>query len=116
MPFDPRMLAGPSLVVLGALHLFIAYRLWRVHPLNRVFRLGPYVTERGIKAVIETRLLLAILGLFFVVFGLAGIVFWFARRDVNDPVVSFLGSLGAGLGLWAAALATYSVLRLWRAG
>lgn len=102
------------MIVLGGLMLFLAIRMWLVHPLNRVFRLGPFVTPRGIEAVLRLRLTLLLLGAFLFVQGLTSAVFWWARRDVSDPVVQYLGSLGAGLGIWAAVLLTTAVLRLWR--
>lgn len=114
MTFDPRMITGPALVVMGALFLLMAWRLWRVHPLNRVFRLGPYVTEQGMKEVIRLRLTFASFGLFFLVQGATGIVFWYHSRDVNDPLVAFLGSLAAGLGVWAAYMAAVRLLWIWR--
>lgn len=111
MTLDPRMLSGPALITLGGMFLFLGWRLWRVHPLNRVLSLGPFVTERGMRAVIGMRLSFVAFGLFLSVQGMVSVIFWFARRDVNDPTVAFLGALAAGLGLWAAGMALWGLSR-----
>jgi len=112
---DPRILTGPCLVIIGCLMLFVAGRLYLVHPLNRVFRLGPFVTERGIKAVLNMRVLFLAFGLFFVTHGASSVTFWLvASRDLHNPYVAALGSLSAGFAIWAAVLAVIAAVRLWR--
>ena len=112
-PLDPRVITGPTMLALGLMALFIAGRLWLVHPVNRVFRLGPFVTERGMRALLNMRQLFLALGAFLTTQGLASVVFWFFReREVNDPLVQFLGALGAGMGLWTLALAGSALIRL----
>jgi hypothetical protein len=112
--FDPRFLAGPAMLVLGAGFCFLAMRLWLVRPLNRVFRLGPYVTEQGMRAVLNLRFTSFAFGAFLVVQGLSSVVFWWGEQEVYDPLVKLLGSLGAGMGLWAAGLMTRGLYRLYR--
>ena len=111
--FDPRFLAGPALIAMGGCHLFVAARLWFVHPLNRVFRLGPFVTEAGIRAVINMRMTLLSYGSSLTTYGLASCVFWFSDRGVFDPLVQFLGSLATGLLIWAAIMSLRFIARLW---
>lgn len=112
---DPRMIAGPALIVLGLLMLFVTQKLWLSHPLDRARRLGPFVTEAGLRAVVELRLTLVAFGLFLSMQGVASVVYWYFRREVDDPLVTFLGSCAAGLGVWAASLAVARGFRLWRA-
>lgn len=38
--------------VIGGSLLWLATVMWREHPINRVFRLGPYVTEKGLRALL----------------------------------------------------------------
>ncbi|WP_312487146.1 hypothetical protein [Sphingomonas sp.] len=73
--FDPRLLVGPVMLALGVSFLTLSIRLWMVRPLNRVFRLGPYVTERGMKAVLNLRFTSFAFGAFLSVQGLTAIVF-----------------------------------------
>lgn len=112
--FDARILAGPALLALGAGFLFLSLRLWMVRPLNRVFRLGPYVTEAGMRAVLRLRFTSFAFGSFLAVQGLANVIFWFGERHVYNPLVQLLGSLGAGLGVWAASLMGLGLWRLYR--
>ncbi len=114
MPFDPRFLTGPAMMLMGAVLLVFAVRMWRVHPVNRVLRLGPYVTEAGMIALLNMRMTLLSYATFLLVYGLASVVFWYARREVNDPLVQFLGSLGTGLGLWAAGNSLVAFWRVYR--
>lgn len=111
---DWRILGGPAMMVLGCCFLFFTYRLWVIHPVNRVFRLGPFVTERGMRAVLNLRLTLLSFGSCLVVYGLSSVVYWFFRQRVDDPLVQFLGSLGAGLAIWAAGMGVFSVVRFLR--
>lgn len=111
---DLRFLSGPAMLVLGVCFLILAARLWWVHPVNRVFRIGRYVTEEGIRAVVRLRVTFIAFGSFLTFYGLASVVFWFTERGVFDPLVQFLGSLGAGLGVWAAGMALLDLWRLWK--
>ncbi|HEX8418564.1 MAG TPA: hypothetical protein VF638_00970 [Sphingomonas sp.] len=95
--------------------LGIAYRLWAVHPLNRVFRLGPFITERGLKAVLGMRPLLLSLGLFLTTWGVAALLFWtVAGGDVDYPPLRFLGAFASVFGIWSSILSVKASVRLWR--
>lgn len=113
--FDLRFLTGPAMMVMGGFFLFVALRLWRVHPVNRVFRLGPYVTQEGMVALLNLRLTLFSYGAFLAVYGTASVVYWYLRRDVSDPLVQFLGSLGTGLAIWATINTARLFFRLYLA-
>ncbi|WP_203309753.1 hypothetical protein [Sphingomonas beigongshangi] len=112
--FDARLLVGPAMLALGLGFLVLSIRLWAVRPLNRVFRLGPFVTERGMKAVLNLRFTSFAFGAFFVVQGLTAITFWFGSQDIQNPLVQALGSLGAGLGVWAVVLMYRGLWRVWK--
>lgn len=113
--FDLRFLTGPAMLLMGGFLIFVAFRLWRVHPVNRVFRLGPYVTEAGMVALLNLRFAIMSYGLFLFAQGMASAVFWYVRRAVDDPLVQFMGSLSAGLGIWAAAITARLFLHLYGA-
>lgn len=110
--FDLRFLTGPAMLLMGGFLIFVAVRLWRVHPVNRVFRLGPYVTEAGMVALLGLRFTILSYGLFLSAHGLASCVYWYVRRAVHDPLVQFLGSLSAGLGIWAAVITVRLFLQI----
>ncbi len=110
---EPRLFTGPAFIVIGAFLLTIALRLWVVHPVNRVFRLGPYVTERGMVALLNGRTTFLCFGLLGIVSGLTRTIYWFVTPEVNAPGVRYLGSLETGLALWAAYLSVRTAVRLW---
>ena len=112
---EPRVLTGPAFFVLGLVFSWIVLRIWLVHPINRVFRLGPYVTERGIAAVLTMRPIFLAYALLGLTNGTTRMVYWFAVRSPNAPIIKFLGSLEAGLSVWAAFLTVKATIRLWRA-
>ncbi|HEX8412458.1 MAG TPA: hypothetical protein VF637_01030 [Sphingomicrobium sp.] len=111
--FDPRFLAGPAQLVVGLLLLGISYRLSWVHPVNRVFRLGPYVTPEGLEVLLRLRLTMFSFGCMLVSGAASRITYWFAARDVYNKWVVLFGSLEAGLAMWAASLAVVAGYRLW---
>ena len=111
---DTRFLTGPALILIGALLLTIALRLTLVHPINRVFRVGPFVTERGMKALLNMRIVFYAFGLLLVESGVFRCAYWYVYQDIHHPAVVFLGSLEAGLAVWSAGLAIMAAARLWR--
>lgn len=110
---DLRYATGPALIIVGAVLLTVAVRLWMVHPINRVFRIGPFVTERGMRAVLGLRTIFLAYGLLLVESGTFRCAYWYLYQDVDAPVVAFLGSLETGLAFWAAALSVRAAYRLW---
>lgn len=110
---EPRFLIGPAECVIGVLMVVIAYRLWAVHPLDKVLRLGPYMTPEGLKILLAIRIEFFAFGSVLVVGGFTRFLYWFGHRNVNDPFVLLFGSMEALLSLWAAALAINMAVRLW---
>ena len=112
---DLRIVTGPAMLVIGGLILLLAYRLWWLHPINRVFRIGPFVTERGLRALLDMRQVFLAIGAFLTAQGAASVVFWaFAGGDVQHGATRFLGSLSAGCGVWAAIAVGVTAYRIWR--
>jgi hypothetical protein len=114
MSFDLRYLSGPASVLTGAMLLFLAYRLWHVHPINRVFRLGPFVTERGMVAVLNMRSTFAACGLWLIAGGLTKSAYWFWRQDTGHSLIQALGTLETGLALLVSALVTIAAVQIAR--
>ena len=112
---DPRILMGPCLIVIGLFLAWITLRLFMVRPVNRVLRLGPFVTERGLIAVLRMRVLFGSYALFFLTQGTANILFWFiSSRDLNNPFVVAFGSLGSVFAIGAAYFTLRAAVRLWK--
>lgn len=113
--FDPRYLTGPTSIVLGGVLVWIAARLWLVRPVNRVFRIGPFVTERGLRALLAMRPLFLIWGMFLSTQGTASVLYWFVTGEqAGHPMVALFGSLAAGFAVCSLALVVAGLWRLWR--
>lgn len=50
--------------IIGGVLLWLSTAMWREHPINRVFRLGPYVTELGLRTLLGAWPLLFLFGAF----------------------------------------------------
>lgn len=112
--FDPRFLTGPAFFGIGLFLFVISIRLWVVHPVNRVFRLGRFVTEDGMTALLNARVVFLAYGLLGLTSGMTRCIYWFGSRQVYDPAVMFLGSLETGLAIWSALLSASVAFRIWR--
>lgn len=112
---DLRFLTGPSMLIIGGLLVIVALRLWLVHPINRVLRVAPFVTEAGLRALMAMRPLFFSTGMFLVTSGCNSVYFWFfSTRNISDAVVVFLGSLAASMGIFATIAALMAGVALWR--
>jgi hypothetical protein len=111
---DPRILTGPALVIIGAFLVTISLRLIFVHPINRVFRIGPFVTEEGLRAVLRSRALLFSYGMFFLTQGVASAIFWLgSSQDLHNLYVVAFGSFGAVFAVAAACFTLAAAVRMW---
>lgn len=112
---DLRIVTGPCLLIVGVVLIVLALRLWFVHPVNRVLRIGPYVTEAGLRAIMRLRPLLLGMGCYFVTAGFARLAFWAWRADLLDRSIALLfGTAEAAFALWTATLLGMGAWRLWK--
>lgn len=114
MIFDFRMVNGPAEIVVGALLLTIALRMYFLSDSKRIKRLQGFVNERGFSAIMAARPLGLTLGGFFVSTGIASARFWFGDRNVAEPTVAFFGGIGSACLLIAAGLSLMVGWRLFR--
>lgn len=111
-----RALTGPWMLVVGTMFLFLWRRLGaQIHPVDRAARLGPFVTELGLRAVLDMRQTFLAFGLFLATQGLSSVTFWsVAGKDYRNGFVAALGSLASAFALWSAFLAAATMVRVWR--
>ncbi len=64
--FDLRLVTAVALLIIGFCFLVFSARIWLTHPVNRVFTIGPFVTEAGLQLVLRHIPLIFILGLYAV--------------------------------------------------
>lgn len=114
MPFDPRWITGVATLIIGGFIAAIPLRLWLVHPINRVFNLGPFVTEEGFRALLRHRIMLFAIGIYIIINGISRLVY--AARWVGlvpDRDADFIGGVESIFSIWAAGLALIGIKRIW---
>lgn len=91
-------------LMIGVILLWISLKVWWTHPLNRAFRLGPYITEDGLRLVLS-------LWPFVFLFGA------FILSCAIDHAAHFALEMGWLNHLWRDFFAVIeSVISLWTAG
>ena len=112
---DPRILTGIALLVVGISATVLAMRIWWTHPINRVFSIGPFVTEKGLKALLRHSGTIYALGVFAIVSALSRLAFVGLRYGWVAPRLAYLmGLFEALFATWAALAVAVTAWRLWR--
>ncbi len=73
---DLRLFSAAALFIIGFFFLMFSLRIWLTHPVNRVFTIGPFVTEAGLQLVLRHIPLIAILGVYALSTGLADVSYY----------------------------------------
>lgn len=114
---DPRYITAVALLIVGIAALSVAARILSTHPINRVFTLGPFVTEEGLRALLKYTPTIVALGMFALACGASNIAYalrWEGR--VSTETAYFFGYLEAGTAIWAGVAVIVTAVRLWRRG
>lgn len=114
---DPRLVTALALGIVGMAAMMIAVRIWWTHPINRVFALGPFVTEAGLKALLRHTPTIFALGVFAVASAASHTAFvarW--SGHLSTEWAHFFGLLEALFAVWAAGAVLLTAWRLWRKG
>jgi hypothetical protein len=112
---DPRLLTAFALFIVGLAATSLAVRIWWTHPINRVFSLGPFVTEAGLKALLVHSPTIFALGLFAYASSASHLAFvarW--NGHIGTEAAHFFGLVEALFATWAAIAVTVTAWRLWR--
>lgn len=73
---DFRLVSAIALLVIGFCFLMFSLRIWLTHPVNRVFTIGPFVTEAGLQLVLRHIPLVFILGVYSLSKSLADVAYY----------------------------------------
>lgn len=115
---DPRIVSGTCLLLIGLVLSAFVIRVWMTHPVNRVFLVGRFVTEDGLKLLLRNLPTAFACGLFAISMGAAKLAYvdqGFEGNPANHPAV-FFGTVEASFAVWAAVCVTIVVARLCRKG
>ena len=113
--FDPRIISAIALLVIGLTINAFVVRVWRTHPVNRVFLVGEFVTEEGLRLMLKNLPTVFALGLFAIAAAFAKFAYaarW--RGKVDNHFADFFGVIEAVFAVWAACCVMIAMVRLCR--
>ena len=100
---DLRIVSAGALLVIGFCFLMFSLRIWMTHPVNRVFTIGPFVTEAGLQLVLRHIPLVFILGLYALSTSLADVAYYGrAHWGVPWHIANALGLLSTIMAVFAS--------------
>jgi hypothetical protein len=114
---DPRLISAAALAVIGLVLIWFVIRVWLTHPINRVFVLGPFVTENGLRVLLNNCPTILAVGLFALTAAAAKLAYalrW--ANHGNESVADFFGAAEAAFAIWAAGCVLIAAVRLCRKG
>lgn len=113
---DPRFISAIALLLIGLSLIGFVVRVWLTHPVNRVFIVGPFVTEDGLRLLLRNLPTGFALGLFALAAGLAKIAYaarW-SGNETGENLADFFGIVEAVFAVWAAGCVLVTLVRLCR--
>lgn len=112
---DPRIITAVAYAIIGLSAITLALRIWWTHPINRVFSLGPYVTEAGLKALLRNVRTVFALGCFALASAASRFAYWQAGVvDAKTSHSHFFGAIETAFAWWAAVCVIIAVVRTLR--
>lgn len=105
--------------VIGAVLLVTGLRLFRTHPINRAFLLGPYLTEGGIRLVLAHWWLMLAFGAFILSCALEHHAEWLLSHGswpsvITPALLDMLGEIEAIISVATAILVLALRIQGWR--
>lgn len=98
-----RFITDLLLLGIGGLLIWVAIKMWRTHPVNRVFSFGPYVTEEGMRLVLQHWMVVFSFGLTLVSQGLSRAAFKLWKlKYIGTDLEIMLGITEVCFTAWAA--------------
>ncbi len=115
---DPRIISAVALVIIGLALDGCVLRVWCTHPVNRVFLVGRFVTEDGLRFMLKHLSTIFALGLFAITAALAKFAYALRWRGNHaaESYADFLGTVEAIFAVWAAGCVLIATVRLCRKG
>ena len=100
--------------VIGGVLIWLAMRLWFAHPVNRVFMLGEYLTEKGLRLVLRLWPFVFLFGAFIFSCGIDHTLDHFHRESrISHMAFDAVAITEAVISLWTAGSVVW-VTATWR--
>lgn len=100
---DFRLVSAIALLIIGFCFLMFSLRIWLTHPVNRVFTIGPFVTEAGLQLVLRHIPLVFILGVYALATALADVSYYArAHWGFGWDAANTLSLLSSAMAILAA--------------
>ena len=107
--FDPRIITCVAYLIVGFAAIGVCLRIWHTPAINRVFSLGPFVTEEGLRFILAHVKMLFALGAFAVASGLSRFAYWKAGvAHVESGWPHSFGIIEMIFAVWAASYVLYA--------
>jgi hypothetical protein len=108
----PHLWTALAYYVIGFLLLVVALRVWWMHPVNRAFVFGPYVTEEGLALILRNWMFVFLFGAFILSCGIEHHLEYLASHGRVDFVtVRFAAIIETVISVWTAASAAWLIAR-----
>lgn len=115
MIFDARLITAFGLFVVGVILISGAVKMWATHPVNRVFTLGQYVTEEGLRLVLNNWIIVFTFGVTALAEAAGRVAYWAQDKGLISPgITGAIGVLEAGFTVWAMICTIRAAWSVWR--
>lgn len=108
----PTLFTAVAYYIIGSLLIYVAGKLWLTHPVNRAFILGPYLTEKGARLLMQSWPLVPLFGLFIFSCAAEHHLNWLYSHGNPElsELVKFMGWVEAGIADITALILLYLVV------
>jgi hypothetical protein len=113
---DPRLISAVALLIIGLSVCGFVLRVWNTHPINRVFLVGDYLTEKGLRFLLKYVLVTAFAGGLYALAMAAAKFAYVARWRGGAVPADAFGSIEAVFSVWAVVAVLWVVIQLGRRG
>lgn len=111
---DARIVTAICLCLIGLIVTGFTAKVWWTHPVNRAFLFGPYLTEKGLRALLRGWPMLFLLGALAIAGGVSRFIHWLRWRHMaSDELASAVGLVEAAISLWAAGGLVVFAVKAW---
>jgi uncharacterized membrane protein HdeD (DUF308 family) len=112
---DARIVTAICFCMIGSIVIAFTAKVWWTHPVNRAFLFGPYLTQKGLRALLHGLFMLSLLGALAIAGGVSRFVYWLRwRNQASDELAAGVGLVEAALSLWATGSLIFFAVRTWR--
>lgn len=115
LSLDLRWLTGTCLCLIGLSLVSLALKVWWMPLHRRAVVFEPYLTDRGVRMMLDAWPLVFVLGGFLIITGVSKWAYYLSGYGAAE-IASGIGFLEAIFSIWTAGSVTVVAVRAWREG